>query len=123
MPSSISQKQKVWEMMTVVTRMMTTMTKMKMMIMTTVLIKSWHKSSNYHIHFPSLELQSRNHTWLYINIVTAIFIYNFHMTPLFLPFFQTQLVYNDGSKSETVIEVNLRHPGKHDRNVVNIRLP
>jgi Cu/Zn superoxide dismutase len=29
----------------------------------------------------------------------------------------TQLVYNDGSKSETVIEVNLRHPGKHDRNV------
>jgi len=55
--------------------------------------------------------------------VTAIFIYNFHMQPLFSPFFQTQLVYNDGSKSETVIEVNLRHPGKHDRNVVNIRLP
>ena len=45
------------------------------------------------------------------------------MQPLFSPFFQTQLVYNDGSKSETVIEVNLRHPGKHDRNVVNIRLP
>jgi len=31
---------------------------------------------------------------------------------------QTQLVYKDGSQSETVIEVNLRHPGKHDRNIV-----
>ncbi|XP_067011092.2 uncharacterized protein Rsod [Anabrus simplex] len=29
----------------------------------------------------------------------------------------TQLIYNDGSTSDTVIEVNLRHPGKHDRNV------
>lgn len=29
----------------------------------------------------------------------------------------TQLVYHDGSKSETIIEVNLRHPGKHDRNL------
>ncbi|XP_025262110.1 uncharacterized protein LOC105249019 [Camponotus floridanus] len=29
----------------------------------------------------------------------------------------TQLVYKDGSQSETVIEVNLRHPGKHDRNI------
>ncbi|XP_053977399.1 uncharacterized protein LOC128875655 isoform X1 [Hylaeus volcanicus] len=29
----------------------------------------------------------------------------------------TQLVYRDGSQSETVIEVKLRHPGKHDRNV------
>ncbi|XP_047110560.1 uncharacterized protein LOC124787741 isoform X3 [Schistocerca piceifrons] len=29
----------------------------------------------------------------------------------------TQLIYNDGSKSDTVIEVNLRHPGKNDRNV------
>ncbi|XP_046613525.1 uncharacterized protein LOC124301932 isoform X1 [Neodiprion virginianus] len=29
----------------------------------------------------------------------------------------SQLVYRDNSKSETIIEVNLRHPGKHDRNV------
>lgn len=29
----------------------------------------------------------------------------------------TQLVHRDGSQSETVIEVKLRHPGKHDRNV------
>ncbi|XP_071566892.1 uncharacterized protein Rsod isoform X1 [Temnothorax nylanderi] len=29
----------------------------------------------------------------------------------------TQLVYKDGSQSETIIEVNLRHPGKHDRNI------
>ncbi|XP_058804660.1 uncharacterized protein LOC131671891 [Phymastichus coffea] len=29
----------------------------------------------------------------------------------------TQLIYNDGSQSDTIIEVNLRHPGKHDRNV------
>ncbi|XP_011873780.1 PREDICTED: uncharacterized protein LOC105565305 [Vollenhovia emeryi] len=29
----------------------------------------------------------------------------------------TQLVYKDGSESETIIEVNLRHPGKHDRNI------
>ncbi|XP_050455769.1 uncharacterized protein LOC126853760 [Cataglyphis hispanica] len=29
----------------------------------------------------------------------------------------TQLVYKDGSQSETMIEVNLRHPGKHDRNI------
>ncbi|XP_030370724.1 uncharacterized protein LOC115621265 [Scaptodrosophila lebanonensis] len=28
----------------------------------------------------------------------------------------TQLVHNDGSQSETVIEVKLRHPGKNDRN-------
>ncbi|KAL1137771.1 hypothetical protein AAG570_009467, partial [Ranatra chinensis] len=28
----------------------------------------------------------------------------------------TQLIHNDGSGSETVIEVNLRHPGKQDRN-------
>ncbi|KAJ9574059.1 hypothetical protein L9F63_008585 [Diploptera punctata] len=34
----------------------------------------------------------------------------------------TQLVYNDGSKSETVIEVNLRHPGKHDRNLTRDHL-
>ncbi|KAL0112201.1 hypothetical protein PUN28_011934 [Cardiocondyla obscurior] len=29
----------------------------------------------------------------------------------------TQLVYKDGSQSETIIELNLRHPGKHNRNV------
>ncbi|GLH08747.1 Uncharacterized protein GBIM_13929 [Gryllus bimaculatus] len=29
----------------------------------------------------------------------------------------TQLIYNDGSASETILEVNLRHPGKNDRNV------
>lgn len=30
----------------------------------------------------------------------------------------TQLIHNDGSKSDTVIEINLRHPGKNDRNIV-----
>jgi len=35
---------------------------------------------------------------------------------------QTQLVYKDGSQSETVIEVNLRHPGKHDRNIVRTNI-
>ncbi|XP_014242345.1 uncharacterized protein LOC106662638 [Cimex lectularius] len=29
----------------------------------------------------------------------------------------TQLIHIDGSSSDTVIEVNVRHPGKHDRNV------
>ncbi|XP_043268911.1 uncharacterized protein Rsod isoform X2 [Venturia canescens] len=29
----------------------------------------------------------------------------------------TQLIYKDNSQSETVIEVKLRHPGNHDRNV------
>ncbi|XP_017780045.1 PREDICTED: uncharacterized protein LOC108565217 [Nicrophorus vespilloides] len=29
----------------------------------------------------------------------------------------TQLVYNDGSMSDTIIEVKLRHPGKNDRNM------
>ncbi|XP_034232585.1 uncharacterized protein LOC117640300 [Thrips palmi] len=29
----------------------------------------------------------------------------------------TQLIYSDNSQSDTVIEVNLRHPGKHDRNI------
>ncbi|KAJ1522963.1 hypothetical protein ONE63_002100 [Megalurothrips usitatus] len=29
----------------------------------------------------------------------------------------TQLIHSDNSQSETVIEVNLRHPGKHDRNI------
>ncbi|KAK9501516.1 hypothetical protein O3M35_012226 [Rhynocoris fuscipes] len=29
----------------------------------------------------------------------------------------TQLIHNDGSSSDTVIEVNVRHPGMHDRNV------
>jgi len=29
----------------------------------------------------------------------------------------TQLIHNDGSSSDTVIEVNLRHPGKNDRNM------
>ncbi|XP_034178940.2 uncharacterized protein Rsod isoform X1 [Osmia lignaria lignaria] len=28
-----------------------------------------------------------------------------------------QLVHRDGSQSETIIEVKLRHPGKHDRNI------
>ncbi|XP_034664777.1 uncharacterized protein LOC117899105 isoform X1 [Drosophila subobscura] len=28
----------------------------------------------------------------------------------------TQLIHNDGSQSETVIEIKLRHPGKNDRN-------
>ncbi|KAL9892126.1 superoxide dismutase family protein Rsod isoform 1-T1 [Glossina fuscipes fuscipes] len=31
----------------------------------------------------------------------------------------TQLIHNDGSSSETVIEVKLRHPGKNDRNVTH----
>lgn len=31
----------------------------------------------------------------------------------------TQLIHNDGSKSDTVIEVNLRHPGYNDRNMVS----
>lgn len=34
--------------------------------------------------------------------------------------FQTQLIHSDDSQSETIIEVNLRHPGKHDRNIVSI---
>ncbi|BES96735.1 Copper/zinc superoxide dismutase (SODC) [Nesidiocoris tenuis] len=29
----------------------------------------------------------------------------------------TQLIHSDGSSSDTIMEVNLRHPGKHDRNV------
>lgn len=29
----------------------------------------------------------------------------------------TQLIHNDGSQSDTIVEVNLRHPGVHDRNV------
>ncbi|KZC13221.1 hypothetical protein WN55_05919, partial [Dufourea novaeangliae] len=29
----------------------------------------------------------------------------------------TQLLHRDGSESETIIEVKLRHPGRHDRNV------
>ncbi|XP_031640527.1 uncharacterized protein LOC116352238 isoform X2 [Contarinia nasturtii] len=29
----------------------------------------------------------------------------------------TQLIHNDGSKSDTTIEVNLRHPGQNDRNM------
>ncbi|CAK9808868.1 Superoxide dismutase [Cu-Zn] B [Anthophora quadrimaculata] len=29
----------------------------------------------------------------------------------------TQLIHQDGSQSETIIEVKLRHPGKHDRNI------
>lgn len=32
----------------------------------------------------------------------------------------TQLIYNDGSQSDTTIEVKLRHPGTRDRNVVRI---
>lgn len=31
----------------------------------------------------------------------------------------TQLIHNDGSKSDTIVELNLRHPGVHDRNVVS----
>lgn len=31
----------------------------------------------------------------------------------------TQLVHNDGSASDTVIEVNLRYPGDRDRNLVS----
>lgn len=34
----------------------------------------------------------------------------------------TQLVYRDGSTSDTVIEIKLRHPGKFDRNVVSVCL-
>lgn len=30
----------------------------------------------------------------------------------------TQLIHRDGSKSDTIIEVNLRHPGENDRNLV-----
>ena len=30
---------------------------------------------------------------------------------------QSQLVYHSGGRSETVIELNLRHPGSNDRNV------
>lgn len=30
----------------------------------------------------------------------------------------TQLIHNDGSKSDTVIEVKLQHPGENDRNIV-----
>ncbi|XP_012172349.1 uncharacterized protein LOC100643910 isoform X1 [Bombus terrestris] len=29
----------------------------------------------------------------------------------------TQLIHHDGSQSETIIEIKLRHPGKHDRNI------
>lgn len=32
----------------------------------------------------------------------------------------TQLIHKDGSHSDTIIEVKLRHPGKNDRNVVSI---
>ncbi|KAB0794972.1 hypothetical protein PPYR_11811 [Photinus pyralis] len=28
-----------------------------------------------------------------------------------------QLIYSDGSQSDTIIEINLRHPGKHDSNI------
>lgn len=31
----------------------------------------------------------------------------------------SQLIYNDGSHSDTAIEINLAYPGKNDRNVVN----
>ncbi|XP_049880527.1 uncharacterized protein LOC126376997 isoform X2 [Pectinophora gossypiella] len=31
----------------------------------------------------------------------------------------TQLIHNDGSTSDTVIEVNLRHPGERDRNLTH----
>lgn len=31
----------------------------------------------------------------------------------------TQLIHNDGSKSDTVIEVKLQHPGENDRNIVS----
>lgn len=31
----------------------------------------------------------------------------------------TQLIHKDGSRSDTVIEVNLRHPGYNDRNMVS----
>lgn len=31
----------------------------------------------------------------------------------------TQLIHNDGSASDTVIEVKLRHPGVRDRNLVS----
>lgn len=30
-----------------------------------------------------------------------------------------QLIYNDGSQSDTTIEVKLRHPGERDRNIVS----
>lgn len=32
-----------------------------------------------------------------------------------------QLVHSSGSKSDTVIEINLRHPGENNRNMVNMR--
>ena len=34
----------------------------------------------------------------------------------------TQLISFDGSQSDTIIEVKLRHPGKNDRNVVCIQI-
>lgn len=33
---------------------------------------------------------------------------------------QTQLIHYDGSASDTIIEVNVRHPGKMDRNIVSM---
>lgn len=53
------------------------------------------------------------HTPLFLN-QTFSKILAFSVWPLLL---QTQLVYKDGSKSDTVIEVSLRHPGKNDRNL------
>lgn len=35
----------------------------------------------------------------------------------------TQLIHSDGSKSDTIIEVKLRHPGKNDRNMVSGKGP
>lgn len=35
-------------------------------------------------------------------------------------YLQRQLINTDGSASDTTIEVKLRHPGKHDRNIVSI---
>lgn len=34
----------------------------------------------------------------------------------------TQLIHNDGSKSDTVIEVKLQYPGENDRNIVICQL-
>lgn len=34
----------------------------------------------------------------------------------------TQLIHNDGGHSDTVIEIKLRHPGEHDRNMVRASL-
>lgn len=34
----------------------------------------------------------------------------------------TQLIHNDGSQSDTVIEIKLRHPGKNDRNMVGLEI-